>query len=584
MQRFFLLLLLPLCACAQTTHYERSGARETPRLAETLDDCRALAASSPWFQLGEFGRSPQGRPLALLILDRDRQFRPAAARAAGKAVLLIQGCIHAGEPDGKDAGLLFLRDLVTRQPELLEGLTILFMPVFNADGHERFGPYNRINQNGPTEMGWRSTARNLNLNRDYLKADSAEMQAWLQVQRDWQPDFLIDCHVTDGADYQYPITYGMDTGHFTESRLGAWMETTYLAELTASLERQGIPTVPYVQFRKWHDPRSGLLGGAAGPMYSTGYQAARNRPAILLETHMLKPYPVRVAATRATLLATTAILHRERASLLRLNRQADAFTASRAFREQPMALAFEPTGVSEPLAFKGFEYTVEKSGLTGGDWFTYDPSRPALFQIPYFKALKISASVRLPEAYLIPVEWTEVIARLDAHGIRYRRLSVPATVRVESYRFGQPRWSSQPVEGRMKLRSFAQETETGERSFPAGSALVPTDQATARLIAHLLEPASDDSLFRWGFFNSVLEQTEYGESYVLEPLAREMLAGDPALAAAFAAAKAKDPAFAADPEAMLNWFFLRSRYQDRNLNRYPVGRILDGNQLRGLLK
>ena len=268
MRRLCLCLLLPLCALAQTTHSERSGFRETPRLAETLADCRELAARSPWFRLTEFGRSPQGRPLALLILDRDRQFQPAA-RSTGKAVLLIQACIHAGEPDGKDAGLLFLRDLVTRQPELLEGLTILFLPVFNADGHERFGPHNRINQNGPAEMGWRSNARNLNLNRDYLKADTAEMRAWLQVARDWQPDFVVDCHLTDGADYQYPITYGIDN-------------------------------------------------------------------------------------------------------------------------------------------------TVEKSALSGGDWFKYDPSRPARFQIPYFKALKATASVRLPAAYLIPAEWTEVIARLEA--------------------------------------------------------------------------------------------------------------------------------------------------------------------------
>ena len=176
-------LLLAPCLFAQPlppTRFERSGGLETPRLAETMLECRALAKASSWVSETSFGKGPQGRELPLVIVDKDRHFDPSSAKASGKAIVMIQACIHAGECEGKDAGILFLRDLVVTKKfaPLLDRLTFLFIPIFNVDGHERFGAFNRINQNGPKEMGWRTNATNLNLNRDYLKADAPEMRAW----------------------------------------------------------------------------------------------------------------------------------------------------------------------------------------------------------------------------------------------------------------------------------------------------------------------------------------------------------------------------------------------------------------------
>ncbi len=563
------------------TRFERSGGLETPRLAETVEECRALAKASPWVRVGTFGRSPQGRDLPLVIVDRDRAFDPARARAKGKLVVMIQACIHAGESDGKDAGLRFLKELCVerKHPGLLDRLVFVFLPVFNVDGHERFGPHNRINQNGPKEMGWRSTAAGLNLNRDYLKADAPEMRAWLKLHQAWLPDVFLDCHSTDGADYQYPLTIAREAGPgdtwFLEPRLGAWIRDSFLPGLRSGLEADGMPTTEYIVFRTWHDPRSGLVIGPSGPRYSQGYQSAQNRMGILLETHMLKPYPVRVEATRLALLRTSEIVAREHATVARLNREADAFTASAAFRAAPMSLGFKDDGTSEPMAFKGFAYDRATSDLTGGDWFTYDPTRPQTFQIPRYGHLVPTATARVPEAYLVPPEWTEVIARLEAQGIPHHRLAKPATVAVSGWRFRDVVFRRTPTEGRQRVESLVQEEFAATRDFPAGTVVVPTGNRLARIIVHLLEPASEESLLRWGFFNTIFEQKEYGESYVLEPLARKMLAADPALKAAYERRKAEDKAFAANPDAQLNWFYQRSPWGDPGLGLYPVGRIFD---------
>lgn len=585
-----LLFAAPAQAQVPEFHYERSSRLETPRLAGTVADCQALAKASPWVRVASFGRSPQGRELPLVIVDRDRAFDPASARARGKAVVMIQAAIHPGEPEGKDAGLLFFRDVCVtkRHAALLDRLVFVFIPVFNVDGHERFSAYTRINQDGPKEAGWRSTAAGLNLNRDYLKADAPEMRAWLKLYQAWLPDVFVDCHTTDGADYQYPLTYGEEVGKdsswFVEPRLGAWIRDTFLAGFRAGMEQDGIPVTQYVSFRRWHDPRSGLTAWPASPRYSNGYQSAQNRTGLLLETHMLKPYAVRVEATRAALQHVSEIAARERDALLKLNREADAFAVSAAFRQQPMALAFEDDGTSEPIQFKGYEYRSVKSELTGGDWFVYDRSRPVTFEVPRFQRMKVTASARVPEAYVVPAEWSEVIARLDAQGVAYRRLASPRAISVASYRLQQPAFGRRPREGRQPIESVSIEDLREQRTFPAGSAVVPTSQRTARLIVHLLEPASPDSLLRWGFFNTVFEQKEYGESYVLEPLARELLAKDPELKAAFERKKAEDTAFATSPEAQLNWFYQRSPWGDSALNVYPVGRLFDPQLVQELLR
>jgi hypothetical protein len=591
--QFALLLLMSLPGWGQDqwqTYYERSGCLSTPRYDETMAYCRRLSDASPLITMAAFGKSAQGRDLAFIVADRDGLSDPDSIRAKGRIIILVQACIHPGESEGKDAGLMLMRDLAfqtgttSRLKGLLDHLSVVFIPILNADGHERFGPYNRINQNGPEEMGWRVTANNLNLNRDFLKADTPEMQAWLRMFSRWLPEFFIDTHTTDGADYQYSLTYLVEIFGNMDEGLTRWAKEKYIPVMERSMAEAGFPVFPYVDFRNWHDPRSGLTSEVAPPMLSQGYTALRNRPGLLIETHMLKPYRVRVSSTYACIATTLGILSDQAAELVKLERQADDWVSSPGFLKEPFPLQFQVfENDSTMVEFMGYDYTLEKSGISGGTWFSYNNTQVNM-SLPWFSRNQPVFSVSLPAAYIIPAEWQSVISRLEAHGILMSRLTSDRKVTVSTYRFKNPKWQVNPYEGRHPLTQIAYDEVTEERVFPAGSAVVEVSQPAARIIAHILEPKGNGSYVYWGFFDATFEQKEYAENYVLEKMAVKMLEDDPALKREFEEKKAADTVFAKNPQQILYWFYARSPYFDQRRNIYPVGRIMDPGQLDALLR
>ena len=509
-----------------------------------------------------------------MIVDNNGLKDPAAIRASGKLLILIQACIHPGESEGKDAGLMLIRDLVIHKkfPGLLDRVSILFIPIFNVDGHERFGPYNRINQNGPGEMGWRVNAGNLNLNRDYLKADAPEMQAWLRLFNTWMPDFFIDTHTTDGADYQYVLTYQMELYGDMDPALTGWSKNIFLKEWSDQLEKAGFPVFPYIEFRNWHNPESGIEMSVGPPMLSQVYTSLRNRPGLLLETHMLKPYEQRVSATYEALKAGIGILGKEQENLKERIRQADENVSGQDFRKTAFPLRFETTNDSTLVDFLGFGYQKARSDITGEDYYQYGKTKTTL-RIPYFDKTKPVVLTRLPEAYIIPVEWKTVIDRLVFHGIRIKRLASDTTLAVTTWKFSNPKWQSNPYEGRHPLTSFESNEIRITRTFSAGSVLVDMAQPGAKIIAHLLEPKGNGSFLYWGFFDAIFEQKEYAENYVMEAMAAKMLADDPSLKTEFEKKKAADSVFAKNPNAILNWFYSKTPYWDDRKDVYPVGKI-----------
>lgn len=588
MKRLLLIFLLTSVLTAQdidlTTHYERSAYKETPRYDETISYAQKLAQVSPFIQYTTFGKSPQGRDLPLLIVNKNGHFTPEQVRRSGQLVFLIQACIHAGESDGKDAGFLLLRDII-RKPamfRLLDQVTILFIPIFNVDGHERFSAYNRANQNGPEEMGWRTTAQNLNLNRDYLKADTPEMRAWLQLFNRWLPDFFADSHVTDGADYQYAITYKIDQHGILDQGLIDWVRQDYLPPLQKSMANDGFPLIDYVTFRKHHDVESGMATWAAPPRFSDGYSAIQNRPGLLIETHMFKDYETRVNATYAILQHSLVLLNNQHQNLKAKIAHADQFTAGSAFREQPYTLSYRFTQQYDMIDFLGYEYEVVKSDLSGGDWYRYFTERPKTYRIPFYRYMEADEQVDLPLAYIIPPQWTEVIERIKAHGIIFKQLDETVSLKVDSYQFSNPRWSATPYEGRHTLRVETRPIRE-HRIFPAGSFVIPMEQRAAKVIVHILEPQGPDSFVSWGFFNTIFEQKEYVESYVMEERARLMLAGDKQLQEEFETKLRTDSTFAQSPRNILNWFYQRSPYWDEEKDKYPVGKLNDRSSF-GALK
>jgi hypothetical protein len=563
------------------TYYEQSGCKATPSYDETIAYCKKLDAASPFISYTTFGTSPQSRELPLLIIDADGNFDPALARKESKLVLLIQAGIHPGEIDGKDAGLMFFRDIAINglYGGVPENITFLFIPIFNVDGHERFSPYNRINQDGPEEMGWRTTAQNLNLNRDFLKADAPEMQAWLKLYQQWLPDFFVDIHVTDGADYQYVMTYGLETQGNMDKGLTEWTVKQFIPEMESHMDLAGYPAFPYVMFRKWHDPRSGLRSSVGGPRFSQGYTAAQNRIGLLIENHSLKDYKTRVSGTYELMKFLNRYLSANSKSILDLNEKADMYAASDGFRQEPFPVSFASGQDSIMVSFRGVEYDIEKSDLTGGDWFIYHPDRPVTFQVPYFYQQLPSATVQVPEAYIIPPEWNEIIEKLPMHGIRYLILNESQNVSVESYRFTKIEYGKSSFEGRLQVTPIF-ESYTEEREYPAGSIVIPTHQRAARVIVHMLEPASPDSYLQWGFFNATFEMKEYFETYVMEEYARKMILETPNTKEEFEKWKAENPEDANNQWAQLEWFFLRSPYADQKRNVYPVGRVVDAGEMK----
>ncbi|MBK6913415.1 MAG: hypothetical protein IPH11_07040 [Ignavibacteriales bacterium] len=218
------------------THFENSNFLESPNYSDTIKYFQKFEVESPYAKLLTIGISPQRREIKLLVISKGNEFTPEEAAKSSKAVVLIQNGIHPGEIEGKDACMLLLREiLITKEKEyLLDNIILLIIPVFNVDGHERLSYYNRPNQNGPKEMGWRTTSQNLNLNRDYMKADTPEMRSWLKMFSAWLPDFMIDNHTTNGADYQYHVTYGIEKFQNVHPLLSTFVKKKYLPFLSST--------------------------------------------------------------------------------------------------------------------------------------------------------------------------------------------------------------------------------------------------------------------------------------------------------------------------------------------------------------
>ncbi|HEV8133634.1 MAG TPA: M14 family metallopeptidase [Pyrinomonadaceae bacterium] len=557
------------------TPAEKTSYAQTPDYAETIAFAKRLASESTSIQFQTFGFSGQGRALPLLVCSEAGVFSPEAAKEKGKAVVLIQACIHAGEPDGKDAGFALLRDVaITKSAAgLLQNVVLLFIPIYNTDGHERSSPYNRINQNGPASMGWRTTATYQNLNRDYMKADTPETRSWLRLWNHWQPDLFIDCHVTDGADYRCNITYHHEHHSGIDRGVLAWEREVFGGKVVPATEAAGNVISWYLEFIDNRDLKLGTRDFNGSPRFSTGYAPLRNRPGILIETHMIKDYQSRVIGTYDFLRSALYEVNLDPSRLIEVGRKADDQAMRLLDSDSLYPLDFTLTDEVTPLELKAFSYVTEESDISG-DLRVIFGREPLDLTVPMYQTFAVTKTVKPPRAYVIPLQWQSVIDVVKAHGLQTRELSDTTSMNVESYRFTNVEWPSEPFEGRHMPR-FELETIIEERVFAAGSVIVPLEQPLARVALNLLEPAAPDSLARWGFFNAVFEEKEYAEHYVLEELARQMMRNDPSLADEFVRAIAEDPEFASNPAERLRFFYKRSPYWDPQMNLYPVGRVFN---------
>lgn len=546
------------------TPAEANGFTNTPTYAETRAWLERLAAASPQVRIETFGRTPQGRELIVVFATAD-----GGELDDDKPTLFVQAGIHPGEIDGKDATMMLLRDIAFGEKRgLLDRVNLVFVPIFNLDGHERSGPHNRPNQRGPDNQGWRNNALNLNLNRDYVKLDAPEMRAMLALIQSVDPDLYLDIHVTDGMDYQYDITYGFmgrDNSYAASRNIARWLNQHYRSSLDQALQGNGHIPGDLVFANDDRNIDGGLAAFTFTPRFSQAYGDMIGLASVLFENHSLKPYRQRVLGTYVVIEESMRILA-EHGDQLQRATLADA-------RERPRTLPVGWRQTERPVEQRPFlpiARETYRSTASGAEETRWLGRAAAETRMPQF-GQEPTIQLRRPDAYWVPATKPEVINVLRLHGVAFETIAEARTVDVEMLRLPRATTSAVPSEGRTRVNAGEPERIRREEWMPPGSIRVPTDQPLGDLAMILLEPQSEDSLLAWGFFNEILQRVEYLEAYALAPMADQMLANDADLRAEFEARLAADPEFAANPDARLAWFYERSPYYDQRYLLYPVG-------------
>jgi hypothetical protein len=540
----------------------------SPNYADTRAWFDRLDAASDLIRIEQFGVSPEGRPIYAVMVSKDGpKFDPK------KPVLLVQAGIHPGEIDGKDAGMMLLRDIAFYgKDSLVDKVNLILIPILSVDGHERAGHYSRPNQRGPRIQGWRNTATNQNLNRDYMKLDQPEMRAVRALANTYRPDLYLDVHVTDGIDYQYDVTFGFngEDGSFSRSPASSgWLDSVFKPAMYRALEKEGHIPGELVFAIDDRNPKLGLSDGGLGERFSNGWGAAAHVPTILIENHSLKPHEQRVLGTYVFIEEALRLLA-ARGSDLRA-----AIGKDRAARPPVIAANFvaeDKPATTRP--FKGILYETYQSAASGGPELRWlGKPDPVLWQMPFYGS-KPTLQLNRPAAYWVPGYRSDLIERLMIHGVSMEILAEPRSVKVEMLHLDDPKVAAATNEGHVPIKVTKVTATTRDWIYPAGSVRISTDQPLGDIVVLLLEPQSSESFFAWGMIPEVLNRVEYIEGYAVAPLADRMLAADPALKAEFEAKLAADPKFAADPDARLGWFYERTPFYDSRYRLYPIGREL----------
>jgi len=612
-QRFFLLGVLafmviafdawaqPKSDASEMLVAETSQFRRTGPYAEVEAMCQTLAKKHPEFvRCLTLGHTAEGRHLVALVVSRTGALTPAQAKRAGIPVVLAIGGTHAGEIDGKDAGLMLIRDMLNKPlaKDPLKHQVFLFVPVFNVDGHERPSPFNRPNQNGPSLQGERVTAQRINLNRDWMLGQTSEMNAMLQFISQWDPLVTLDLHVTDGVRFRHDVSVSMSPMFGADDVLQE-VSDKFSVDLIERIQAKGHHPLDFTPvLLDFENPRAGIMRDADAPRFSHVYAVLRNRIGVLVEDHAWDPYAHRVQTSKDVLLAALELVAAQGRQILRAALQADDNTEK--MQSEVVALDWRnmlelglniPTGQAELL---GYEYTTHASApVVGGRHITYHLDQPVVWTVPVYSDIQPvnEAIVNLPRGgYIIPVGWTSVVLPyLQKHGISHHVLSQPLkNLTLQEFHVDEDsiRFETQTFQGRIRT-SLEGEWMPAQMDIPPGSIYVPIRQARALLAAHLLEPVSPDSLSRWGLFNTAYEVTDHISNHRQLQIAQWMFGQDkkiregyganlhrklPDLKREYQTRMDRDDRFREDPEQRMDFWIRQIPYHDPTFNKYPIVR------------
>ncbi|MFI5162020.1 MAG: M14 family zinc carboxypeptidase [Sphingobacteriales bacterium] len=578
MKRFLPVLLacfIFIQAKAQLTPFELSKDKNyTATYAEITAYYQKLAKlHSQQMRIFNYGITDVGKPLSLVVLSRDKVFDPVQIKKQDKRVILINNGIHPGEPEGIDATMMLTRDLLKKN-QLPKDVVLCFIEVYNIDGCLNRG-VSRPNQNGPRMYGFRGNYKNLDLNRDFIKADSKNALAFEKILNTWQPEVFLDNHTSDGADYQYVMTLIETQKDKQNPILADYTSKTLSPELYKRMAKNGYEMTPYVE-EKMSTPDSGIVSFLETPRFATGYTAQHNIISYITETHMLKAFDKRVYSTYDFMVALFDICQRDAKLIGELKHKADEQVKNQTTFELNWDVDWQHY---DTLTFKGFEAGRKTSEVSGLPRLYYDETKPYTKTIKYYDNYKPTVFADKPVAYLIPQAWQKVIELFKLNNIAMRRLTHDTTLDLQMYYIGDYKTGQRPYEGHYVHSNVKLNPLNMKVKFYAGDYVVYTNQALNRYIVETLEPQGVDSFFAWNFFDSVLGEKEGYSDYVFEDIAASLLKTDSDLRKKLDDEKAKNPNLANSGRAQLNFVYHNSPYFEKTYLRYPVGRLLTDTKL-----
>ena len=570
---FFASYLLP-AQSGWLTPFEESGRKESASYRQSNDFYRRLSEVYPGkIKVLQYGEADVGKPIRLVVLSKDGYFSAEEARKNGKLVFMIMNAIHPGESCGVDASMMLVRDLLTGRlgEDLWENVVFCIIPIYNVGGSLNRSCCTRANQRGPEQQGFRGNARNLDLNRDFAKAEALNTHAFIRMYQSWKPELFLDTHTSDGADYQYVMTLISTQKDKLHPLLAEYLTNELEPALYQSMKEKGFEMTPYV-FSMKRTPESGIRAFIETPRYSTGYTALFNTIGLVSEAHMLKSFDERVRGTYALMRAIAEEANKDAEEIIARKKQADREVS----RQEEFALNWElDTLHYRTIDFKGYEAGYRKSRVTGLMQLYYDQSKPFTRPVRYYDSYRATDSVRKPVAYIIPQAWREPVERLKMNGVKLYRMDKDTVLSLHCYYIRDVKTLDFPWEGHYAHTDLKVEEEVQEIQVYMGDYVVFPDQESNRYIVEMLEPRAVDSWFRWNFFDEILMQKEYFSDYVFDISAEEILRNDEVLRLRFEEKKAQDEEFARNNRKQLQFIYTHSPYYEKSHQRYPVYRLTE---------
>ena len=552
-----------------TTVFESSNGTETATYQQVIEFYTQLADNYTSIAIYSMGKTDSGKPLHLVTFNPERSFESEFSGNGDKNILLINNGIHPGESDGIDASMILLRDFAQNKLKTPKNTIIAVIPIYNIGGALNRNSTSRTNQNGPKEYGFRGNARNYDLNRDFIKADTKNARAFEEIFRIVKPQLFIDNHVSNGADYQYVLTHLFTQHNKLGGSLGVYLHESLMPQLEDSLQLKKWDITPYVNVFN-QTPENGFSQFLDSPRYSTGYTTLFNTLGMMVETHMLKPYHMRVQGTYELLKSFIAIVDNDAEKIKQLTN--DVTQNYKPGNEYPIAWRLDSSKTSI-LSFKGYESQRIPSKITNSTRLKYNRDKPFTKDVTYYNYYTPTTSITIPDKYIIPQGYWNVIDLLKLNNIQLGRIDKDTLINAKVYYIKSYETVRNPFEGHYLHYNTKTETISENVSIKKGDYLVNTNQDGVRYIIETLEPSAIDSFFNWNFFDTILQQKEGFSPYIWEDTAEDFLNKHPEIKKQFEEKKLAEPNFSANWYLQLDWIFKQSPYFERSHLRYPIIRV-----------